>query len=193
MDIITAAEAKVKTLKQYFSGRPCKQGHIAPRWVSSHACTECSLQRIQKWRADPKNTKHRRKYRNEWSKANPDKVRRSRQKIQPRLTARKNEDRRTNVLKYLVYQAKRRAKAKGLPFDITPADLVMPTHCPIFGIRFEVGRGRQVDASATLDRIVPSKGYVKGNVQVISAKANRMKNDASLEELKALVEYLSQL
>lgn len=49
------------------------------------------------------------------------------------------------------------------------------------------------DASPTLDRIHPDIGYVPGNVMVISAKANRMKNNASLEELKALVIWMETL
>jgi hypothetical protein len=46
------------------------------------------------------------------------------------------------------------------------------------------------NASPSLDRIDPSQGYIKGNVVVISHKANRLKNDAGLAELRALVAWL---
>ncbi len=56
--------------------------------------------------------------------------------------------------------------------------------CPYLGISIEVNQaqGRR-DNSASVDRIDNSKGYVKGNIEIISDKANRMKNSASREEL----------
>ncbi len=193
MHIISAKQAKGQALKQYFTGKPCRQGHIAPRWTSTHVCSVCTAKRAKVWRADSTNTEHRRRYRNKWMVENPESVQKSRQKIQPQLSARATKKRRANVLPYLVYQAKRRAKEKCIPFDITVEDLVLPKICPVLGITIVVGKGKQVDGSATIDRIIPSKGYVKGNVCVISAKANRVKNDASLEELQLVVDYLSLL
>ena len=63
--------------------------------------------------------------------------------------------------------------------------------CPIFGTKFErntSSRGAG-DTSPTLDKIIPSKGYVLGNLQVISAKANRIKNDATPEELMLVAQH----
>jgi len=88
--------------------------------------------------------------------------------------------------------AKSRAKIKHLPFDITLADIVIPTHCPILGIPLISQAKRMGPNSPTLDRIVPSKGYVQGNVQVISQRANVMKNDASLAELKMFAAYVQR-
>lgn len=45
------------------------------------------------------------------------------------------------------------------------------------------------DMSPSLDRLIPSKGYVKGNVVVVSWRANRLKNNASLADLRALVDF----
>jgi hypothetical protein len=39
-------------------------------------------------------------------------------------------------------------------------------------------------SSPSLDKIIPSRGYVKGNVMVVSSKANLMKSDASVTELR---------
>jgi hypothetical protein len=54
-----------------------------------------------------------------------------------------------------------------------------------------VGAGRVHDGSPTLDRIDNAKGYVKGNVCVISKKANTMKNNATPEEVWKLSEYVN--
>jgi hypothetical protein len=94
------------------------------------------------------------------------------------------EYRNKNPIKELHRKAKERAIAKNIPFDIDPLDITFPEICPILGIKLEVGDGKMRDSSPTLDRIIPELGYVKGNVSVISNKANRMKSDASTEEIK---------
>lgn len=45
----------------------------------------------------------------------------------------------------------------------------------------------------TLDRIIPNKGYVKGNIQIISQRANVIKNDASAEEIMKVAKYMEEL
>lgn len=49
---------------------------------------------------------------------------------------------------------------------------------------------RKDESAAELDRLVPALGYVKGNVAFISRRINRLKNDATLQELERLVEWL---
>ena len=95
---------------------------------------------------------------------------------------RKNRHR-TNPAKELYRAAKRRAKNKSLEFSITLDEIVIGESCPILGIPLIVGDGKIHDTSPSLDRIDNSKGYIKGNVQVISNLANRMKNSASNELL----------
>ncbi len=41
MEIISRAEAKAKGLKRYFTGKPCKHGHAAERYVASSECCVC--------------------------------------------------------------------------------------------------------------------------------------------------------
>ncbi len=68
-------------------------------------------------------------------------------------------------------------------------DLPLPTHCPILGIPLTYagnGKGRQDDNSATIDKINNGQGYVRGNAIIVSWKANRMKSNATTEELLAL-------
>jgi hypothetical protein len=64
--------------------------------------------------------------------------------------------------------------------------------CPIFKTPFTTGPDT-VRMNASLDRIDPNKGYVKGNVVVVSFQANAIKNNATIDELRAVVEYYSQL
>lgn len=89
----------------------------------------------------------------------------------------------------LVQIASARAKRKNIDFSITPEDFLPITHCPLLGIPLNFSkRGKgTVDGSPTIDRIDSSQGYVPGNVWVISHKANRMKSDATIEQLQALV------
>jgi hypothetical protein len=92
----------------------------------------------------------------------------------------------------MLARARFRAKAAGAPFDLTPTDVEIPERCPILCIELSRGDGRPSDNSPSLDRLVPHLGYVKDNVVVISHRANRLKNDASLEELEALTAWLAR-
>ncbi len=97
---------------------------------------------------------------------------------------------RQNPLSIILQQAKRRAKLKSVPFDITIDDIEVPKVCPVLGLPLVVNQGHAKEDSMTLDRIVPELGYVKGNVAVISFKANTIKSNATVEELKKVIEWL---
>ena len=88
--------------------------------------------------------------------------------------------------------AKCRAKEKGVPFDLSESDITIPEVCPALGIPISISPGRATDNSPSLDRIIPALGYVRGNVRVISNRANRIKYDATLVELRAVVAYLEK-
>ncbi len=89
-----------------------------------------------------------------------------------------------NPEKQLVITAKSIAKRFNIAFDISHKDISIPEECPYLKIPLEyvVGDGYRENAPS-IDRIDNSKGYVKGNVEVISRKANTMKSNASTEEL----------
>lgn len=101
----------------------------------------------------------------------------------------KADERRRIPDRTLLRSAKARAKRKGLPFNITVEDIVIPTHCPLLGIPLASGR-KTTPNSPSLDRMIPRLGYVKGNVWVISHRANAIKHNATLEELEALARNL---
>jgi hypothetical protein len=94
-----------------------------------------------------------------------------------------------NPQRYLWLKARRRAIRLGLPFEIEPGDIRIPAHCPALGIYIEV-LSKHHDHSATLDQLVIGKGYVKGNIAVISRRANRIKNNATAEELRKIAQWL---
>ena len=92
--------------------------------------------------------------------------------------------RKANPEKRLWSIAKERAKKKGLEFTIDPEDVIIPKICPLLGIELRTDTTmKTVQHAASIDRIDPTLGYVKGNVRVISYKANAMKNDATQKEL----------
>lgn len=98
-----------------------------------------------------------------------------------------------NQPKILLRAAGQRAKKHGYLFDIEESDVVIPEFCPVLGIRLVKhtgGRPGHFPDSPSLDRVVPEKGYTKGNVRVISARANFIKHNASLQELERVVEDL---
>ena len=83
--------------------------------------------------------------------------------------------------------AKHRAKIKQIPFNIRLADIVIPSRCPLLDIPLQVAGKRLNFNSPTLDRKIPSLGYVTGNIQVLSFKANMAKSVLSLSEMQLLV------
>lgn len=95
--------------------------------------------------------------------------------------------------KLLFLHAKDRAKHKGWPFSISEADVVIPKTCPVLGIPLVSGIGKLHDNSPTVERVDSSKGYVPGNVLVVSYKANRAKNNCSLSELETIVRFYQNL
>ena len=92
----------------------------------------------------------------------------------------------------MVRSAKQRALKKGLDFNITYEDFEIPERCPLLGIPLikHVGDGNAKDDSPSLDRIKPELGYIKGNVWVISRKANEIKNNVNSDTLKTIAENL---
>ena len=93
-----------------------------------------------------------------------------------------NKWREKNHEKAILLRAKQRAKQKDFEFSLDAVDIVIPLRCPILDI--EIIRNKSIKAnSPSLDRIDNTKGYIKGNIMVISNKANTMKNNATPEEL----------
>ena len=94
---------------------------------------------------------------------------------------------------FLWQGASRRARKNKLPFNIDIHDCKIPLFCPALGIPLKhSSKIGPTDNSPTLDRLIPEKGYVKGNVRVISNKANRLKNDGNYLDLLRISEWLKK-
>lgn len=91
--------------------------------------------------------------------------------------------------------AKHQAKKRGLEFTIKFEDIVWPEFCPVFGVRLSREKNHRgpSDWSPSLDRIHSDKGYVPGNVIVVSMRANRIKSDATAAELARVAEFYGRL
>ena len=97
---------------------------------------------------------------------------------------------------------KKHAKKNGIPFSITQNDLKklyenIPDRCPVLGEPFERsivgGSNRKRTYSPSLDRIEPSKGYVPGNLLIISDLANRIKQDATVDQIEKVFKFYKKL
>jgi hypothetical protein len=91
--------------------------------------------------------------------------------------------------------ALRRAREKQLPFDIDIPFLksIVKQTCPVFGIQLNWGinpNGSVKSNSASLDRVIPEWGYIKGNVVIISHIANKIKQDVTYNDLYKVADWL---
>lgn len=95
------------------------------------------------------------------------------------------------IAKFL--RKRQNAKQGGIEFSITFDDIIWNTVCPILGIKLNYFADVISPASVSFDRIDPTKGYIKGNVNIISFRANNLKSNGSKEEFALLLEYLNKL
>lgn len=96
----------------------------------------------------------------------------------------------SNCVTRMLRNAKKRAAVKGWDFNITRDDIIVPDACPVFGTPFTAPAGHAYKSTApSLDRIHNHLGYVKGNVVVVSSRANSLKSNATIEEMRKLVAF----
>lgn len=105
--------------------------------------------------------------------------------------ARKKQYKIENPKMIILGHARARAKRCGFEYNLDHDSFEVPLTCPILGIPIKLdNNNKEYDSSPSLDRIDNSKGYINGNVQVISMRANRLKADATPEELEKIVAWL---
>ena len=108
----------------------------------------------------------------------------------------KKEYRSNRREQYLFLACRKRAKDQNLPFNIEVTDIVIPKYCPILEIELVFAERRDNFNGPSVDKIIPELGYTKGNIRVISKKANMMKLNASKDELikfsKNIITYLNE-
>lgn len=165
MNKISKEEAINLGLKRFFTGIPCRNRHITERRLNGYGgeCVECSRLRGNK-RLDKKFITNK-----QWWES---------------------VDRRQRF----ILKQRGRAKDRNIEFNLQKEDIILIENCPILGIKLDYySSSTSADNIATIDRIDNKKGYIKGNIQIISFKANRLKNDANLAELEKIVNYLKGL
>lgn len=150
-----------KPLSAFYKHKNRKDGH-------SGQCAECIKAFSKKWYKD---TIEERK---EYTRKNKEK------KKEYNIQRRDN-----NSLSGI----KRRAKLKGIPFDLTLEDVSNYSVCPVFGKEL-IRSDSNTPFSPSVDRVDPTKGYTKDNIQILSNKANKMKQDATPEELLMFADWI---
>lgn len=143
----------------------CRTSARGSEWLRG-VCKVCLAAKGRAWRAA--NGDQARSNKRAWMSSNPEQV--------------------------MLNSARQRAKRVGVPFNIDLGDINIPQLCPVLGIPLHRNSGNGPSAnSPSLDRIIPSLGYVKGNVAVISNRANIIKQDANPEEILAVYNWLASV
>ena len=167
-------------------------------------CNKCKYEKHKKWREQnqEKIKRYSREYHKQWYEANKEEKLaknaewKENNKDQYKQSERNRYER--DYAKIIWRGAKERAVKKSIPFDIDVEDIIIPTVCPVLGIQIypafrKENGGIFSDNSPSLDRIDVTKGYTKGNVMIISWRANRIKTNATIEELKMFCEYYNRI
>lgn len=171
----TRKEAQLLLSKEYRTGKICPHGHIANRRTDNGACTDCQALYKRElytsgWRQTP-NKVVISSANKKWCEMHP----------------------KQHWIIRAVSRAKKRAELCGVPFDITVTDIenIMTDTCPIFGTEFKfIGNKTSKGDSPSLDKVDPIKGYVVGNIEIISMKANVIKQNATSTEIFKVAEWL---
>ena len=134
-----------------------------------------------------------------YREANIERIKAYREANKEKIAARQKAYRAANKEKTMLNTARKRAKKNNIPFNLTedylksiyPSDMI----CPVLGFEMSMGLDGNgwVDTSPSLDRIIPEKGYVQGNVVVISMRANSIKRDATPGELRKVADFYEKV
>lgn len=98
--------------------------------------------------------------------------------------------------KQIISGLKSSAKRRGIPFDLSTNDLDeigIPITCPVLGIPIYYHRGKVKDDSISIDRIDSSKGYTVDNIVIVSNRVNKLKSNATLDEMYKIVQFYDNL
>lgn len=119
-----------------------------------------------------------------WKAANPEKVKSANRR---RLVS--------NPINFLLKNVKYNAKVRGIHFALSPGDFPggIPEKCPVLGIKINFPAKGKDGSGPSFDRIDNSKGYVPGNVRIISLRANTLKLDCvNPQELRLVARYIEE-
>ena len=174
--------AFINGLKRY-EGKTCLHGHGTTRFVANGDCVIC------------RNTAKAKAAMQKRILRGPVKLGRKRKYPvfigPPKPKKNQQYDKTTDIGKW-VFRSKNNKKAtERKQLTVKDYEKLIVTHCPLLGIEltYAIYKGRSTPQNyASLDKIDPAKGYVPENVQILSYRANTLKNSATLEELKTIVQ-----
>ena len=104
---------------------------------------------------------------------------------EPTRAANRKAYRNKDISKRILQNINHRARTRGIDFNLTVDDISVPELCPYLKVPFIQGTKGNYQYTYSIDRIDNSKGYVPNNVEIVTMKANSMKNNATNEELIA--------
>lgn len=180
----TRALARSSGHTKYFTGAACHKGHVTYRYTASGTCADCAHVRFKANGQKAPDPVKRKQTLKAWNAS--EKARAAKQRW-------KEQNPKNAWVSYALGGAKERAAKAGLPFELDKdyVSAIIPDVCPVFGTPFLfIGGKRLRPDSPTIDRLEPSKGYVRGNIAVISAKANAIKSNATADEIQRVAEWL---
>lgn len=169
--VVSRREAREQGLEVYFTGVPCKYGHISHRSAKYSYCMEC-------------NRIYGRERAREQREKDPEEFRKYRRRLHSK-----------DPIGGLYRGTKSRARVRGISFTITLEDLELDGCCQCCGREMFVTeeKGYQKPHSPSLDRLIPKLGYIPGNVNVICWRCNDVKRNSTLDELRTVVAWLERM
>jgi len=155
----------------------------------SGTCKDCHKKLTDRWRDE--NQDRRKHQRKEHYAENIDLMR---EKFRSYYREVDKAFRSENWAEYRIIQIRSRCAKRKIPFDIDIDDLLpLPKFCPLFGILLDYHGGPDRRYLASVDRIKPRLGYVKGNVRIISNAANFTKIDGDDSIFDAIRHHMKSL
>ena len=174
----------------------------------SSRCRDCAKQAALEWkRQNPQKARESQRkgyqqnraqhleYAKQWRENNTDRIRQYYQENKESIKEKRKG--KSNLLREMFRNAKRRASNDCLPFDLTIEymESIVMDYCPVTGepLDWELyfsEEGRRNPLAPSLDKIVPALGYTQGNVAIIGSRMNTLKSDMTLDQLSQLVEYV---
>jgi hypothetical protein len=193
MELILCSKCKEEKSKEHFY-------YKANGTLNGKQCNSCKrLAAIQKYHSS-NGVEKVRKYRSENKEKYKEQIRvgnekrKQRRKVDTIYRDNINSHKKSEIIRhkhrYMWYAAKKRAANKGIEFNIEIDDIVIPEYCPLLNVKLEYGTKDNYLFTPSLDRIDVTKGYIKGNIAVISNLANSMKNCATTEQLFIFIKNL---
>lgn len=176
-------EARRTGSHAYFTGKVCTHGHAYHRYTVSGICARCASE-LQQKKPRTVTEEARAKTMAKWNAGTRAYAMKLRWKLADAKWA------------WAVSAAggmRARSAAKGIPCDVDKEYVyaILTDTCPVFGTPFVfVGAGKAGNDSPTVDKLDPAKGYVRGNIVVISQRANAIKSNATWKQIRRVADWL---